>query len=88
MAFEDLMNVDKIWHCGVIRYLHKRGLALRKIHADVVAAFLHPPALLTVKWAAEFKRDRESLEDDPRLGRSEQVQNFPQDNNKCKIFPS
>ena len=34
------------------------------------------PALSTVKkWAAEFKRDRESLEDDPRSGRSASATN-------------
>ena len=64
--------MDRIWHRGVIRYLQKKGLAPPKdIHADMVATLGDDaPALSTVqKWAAEFKRGSESLEDDPRSGR-------------------
>ena len=63
--------MDKIWHRGVIRYLQKKGLTTKEIHADMVSTLEDDaPALSTVKkWAAEFKRGRESLEDDPRLGR-------------------
>ena len=62
--------MDKIWHRGVIRYLQKKGLTTKEIHADMVSTLMDDaPALSTVKkWAAEFKR-RESLEDDPRSGR-------------------
>ena len=63
--------MDKIWHCGIIKYLQKKGLAPKDIHADMVATLGDDaPALSTVeKWAAEFKsRGRESLEDDPRSG--------------------
>ena len=63
--------MDKIWHCGVIRYLQKKGLTTKEIHADMVSTLGDDaPALSTVKkWAAEFKRGRESLEDDQRSGR-------------------
>ena len=27
------MNMDAIWHCGVIKYVHKKGLAPKDIHA-------------------------------------------------------
>ena len=63
--------MEKIWHHDIIKYLQKKGLARKDIHADMVATLRDDaPALSTVKkWAAEFKRDRESLEDDPRSGR-------------------
>ena len=71
MVFDDLVNMDKIWHRGVIRYLQKKGLTTKKIHTDMVSTLGDDvPALSTVKkWAAEFKRKRESLEKDPRSGR-------------------
>ena len=63
--------MDKIWHCGVIRYLQKKGLTTKEIDADIVSTLGDDaPALSTVKkWAVEFKRWRESLEDGPRSGR-------------------
>ena len=62
--------MDKIWHCGVIRYLQKKGLTTKEIQTDMVSTLGDDAlALSTVKkWAAEFKRGRESLEDDPRSG--------------------
>ena len=64
--------MDKIRHSGVIRYLQKKGLTTKEIHADMVSTLGDDaPALSTVKkWAAEFKRGRESLENDLRSGRS------------------
>ena len=63
--------MNKIWQSGIIRYLQKKRLTPKEIHADMIAILGdHAPALSAVKkWAAEFKRSRESLEDDPRLGR-------------------
>ena len=63
--------MDKIWHRGIIKYLQKKGLAPKDIHADMVATLGDDtPASSTVKkWVAEFKRGRESFEDDPKSGR-------------------
>ena len=60
--------MDKIWHRGVIRYLQKNKLTTNEIDIDMVSTLGDDaPALSTVKkWAAEFKRERESLEDDPK----------------------
>ena len=62
--------MDKIWHRGVIRYLQKKGLTTKEIHTDMVSTLGDDAlALSTVKkWAAKFKRGRESLEDDLRSG--------------------
>ena len=65
------MKMDNIWHRGVIKYLHKKGLTPKDIHADMVATLGDTaPSYATVKrWAALFKMGRESLEDDDRCGR-------------------
>ena len=63
--------MDNIWHRGVIKYLQKRGLTPKEIHAAMADTFGdNAPGLSTMqKWAVEFKRGRKSLEDDPRSGR-------------------
>ena len=63
--------MDKIWHRGVIKYLQKKGLMTKEIYADMVSTLGDDAlALSTVKkWAAEFKRGRESLEDDSKSER-------------------
>ena len=63
--------MDKIWHRGVIRYLEKKGLTTKEIHSDIVSTLGDDAPVLSTakKWAAEFKRGRESFEDDPRSGR-------------------
>ena len=63
--------MDKIWHRGVIRYLQKKRLTTEKIHTDMVSTLEDNARALSIvkKWAAEFKRGRERLEDDPRSGR-------------------
>ncbi|XP_029658129.1 uncharacterized protein LOC115232378 [Octopus sinensis] len=64
-------EVDKTWYRSVIKYLQKKCLAFDDIHANMVAVLGDDaPTLLTVqKWATEFKRQRESVEDDPKSGR-------------------
>jgi len=63
--------MDKTGYRAVIKYLQMKGLSPTQIHADMVSTLGDDaPSFSTVKkWAAEFKRGRESLEDDPRPGR-------------------
>ncbi|XP_041369556.1 protein GVQW3-like [Gigantopelta aegis] len=63
--------MDNIGHRAVIPYLSHKGLTPKEIHEDmVITVGEDAPSYSMVKtWAAEFKRGRESLEDDTRLGR-------------------
>ena len=63
--------MDNIANRAVIRYLGLKGLPPKEVHEDMIATLgEEAPSYTTVKkWAAEFKRGRESLEDDPRSGR-------------------
>ena len=63
--------MDKIAEQVVIQSLHKKGLAQKDFHADMVATLeKDAPSFATVKkWVAEFKHGRESLQDDPCSGR-------------------
>ena len=65
------MNMDIIWHRGFYQISSETGVTPKDIHADMVATLGNDaPALSTVqKWAAAFKRGRESLDDDRRAGR-------------------
>ena len=63
--------MEKFRFRAVIDYLQKKGLAPKAIHEDLVKTYGEnaPSYSMTKKWAAEFKRGRESLEDDYRCGR-------------------
>ena len=56
---------------AVIKYLCKKGNTPKEIHEDFMKTFGNEsPSYSTVKkWAAEFKRGSESVEDDARSGR-------------------
>ena len=58
----------KFRHRAVIRYLGLKGLTPKQVHLDMEATpGKDTPSYTMVKmWAGKFKRDRESLEDDPR----------------------
>jgi len=63
--------MDKFEHRAVIKYLQKKGLTPKKIHEDMQETLgtSAPSYAMIKKWVAEFKRGRESIEDDPRTGR-------------------
>ena len=63
--------MDKFEHRAVIKYLQKKGLTPKQIHEDMQETLGTSAASYAMikKWVAEFKRGRESIEDDPRNGR-------------------
>ena len=70
--FAIMSENDKIKFRGIIEFLVKEGTAPKEIHERLVKVYGDAsPSYATVKnWAAEFKRGRVSLEDDPRSGRT------------------
>lgn len=66
----DATMIKKIEHRAVIKFLTKQGKSQKIIHEEMVAVYQDSaPSLSTVqKWSSEFKRGRESIEDDPRSG--------------------
>ena len=57
----------KIEYRVVIKFLTKEGVSQQNIHERLVNVYqdLSPSYRTVKKWAAEFKRDRDSIEDDP-----------------------
>jgi histone-lysine N-methyltransferase SETMAR len=61
--------MDKIEYRGVIKFFVKEGLTPVEIYSKFIK-FMGTLSFSTIKkWAAEFKRGRTSLDDDPRKGR-------------------
>lgn len=62
--------LKKIEHRAVIKFLTKQGKTQKSIHEEMFSVYQDSaPSLSTVqKWSSEFKRGRESIEDDPRPG--------------------
>ncbi|XP_029657069.1 protein GVQW3-like [Octopus sinensis] len=63
--------MEKTEYRAVIKYLHLKGITPPETHEDMVKTLTdNVPSYATVKrWVNEFKRGRESVEDDPRPGR-------------------
>jgi histone-lysine N-methyltransferase SETMAR len=62
--------MDKIEYRAVIKFIVKEGLTPKEIYSKftIVYGDFSPSFTTIKKWAAEFKRGRTSLEDDPREG--------------------
>ena len=63
--------MEKLEIRAVINYICKKGMPLKKIHEDFMETLgKESPFYSTAKiWAAEFKKERESIEDDELSGR-------------------
>ena len=62
--------MDNIENRAVIKFFVKEGITPNEIHSKFIKVYGDSsPSFLTIKkWAAEFKRGRTSLEDDPHEG--------------------
>jgi len=63
-------KMDKIEYHAVIKFFVKEGLTPNEIHSKFIKVYgdSSPSFSKIKKWAAEFKRGRTSLEDDPCEG--------------------
>jgi histone-lysine N-methyltransferase SETMAR len=88
--------MDKIEYHAVIKFFVKEGVMSKEIHSKFIKVYGESsPSFSTIKkWAAEFKRGRTSLEDDPRGGRPktattpkiiEQVHNMVLDDRRMEV---
>jgi len=88
--------MDKIEYRAVIKFFVKEGLTPNKIHSKFINVYgdSSPSFSAIMKWAAEFKRGRTSLEVDPREGRPksattpeiiEQVHDMILDDRRIKV---
>jgi histone-lysine N-methyltransferase SETMAR len=88
--------MDKIEYRAVTKFFVKESLTPNEIYLKFIKVYGDSsPSFLTIKkWAAEFKRGRTSLEDDPREGRPksaptpeiiEQVHNMVLDDRPMKV---
>jgi histone-lysine N-methyltransferase SETMAR len=88
--------MDKIEYRTVIKFFVKEGLTPNEIHSKFIKVYGDSsPSFSTIKkWAAEFRRGRTSLEDDPREGRpnsattleiTEQVHDMELDDRRMKL---
>jgi histone-lysine N-methyltransferase SETMAR len=65
------LKIDKIEYRAVTKLFVKEGLKPNNIHPNFIKVYGDCSSSFSTikKWAAEFKRGRTSLEDDPREGR-------------------
>ena len=66
------LQMEKLEIRAIIKYFCNKGMPPKEIHEDFMETpGKESPSYSTVKkWTAEFKRVRESVEDDGRSGRS------------------
>ena len=59
---------------AVIKYLCKKGMTPKEFHEDFVKTLGNesPSYSTVIKWAAEFKRERESIDDDPKYATTDE----------------
>ena len=69
------MESQNIEFRAVIKFLTKEGAKAKEIHRPMADVYgdSSPKYSTVAKWSAEFKRGRDSLEDDPRPGRPADV---------------
>ena len=69
------MESQHIVFRAVIKFLTKEGAKAKEIHRHMADVYgdSSPKYSTVAKWSAEFKRVRDSLEDDPNPGRPADV---------------
>jgi transposase len=63
------MKMDNLRHRAVIQFLTLEGKKPKEIFERMGNVYGTSAPSYVKKWAGEFKRGRQSLDDDPRAGR-------------------